>query len=217
MKKIAKESDNNSLEILIKSCKRRAAPFSTATDNVGLNFYNSKNDNVLIFIGSLNKETEYKCLNDLNVISKEELFLSFDSGCVAPTTIDYMLQSFNRYHDESVFGDISYFLQSLEVSKITICYADSMGASKAALVILYNICQKLDIECMPIIIKPALFNGAESSSRDIKDLLAYIGAHKYHIYDEDFSVYKQRHHINNLIDFHDLCKAELLKFATSTL
>jgi hypothetical protein len=216
MKKTEHKSDN-CLDILINSCKKRAAPFTTATENVCLNFYRNKNDNVLIFIGSLNKDIEHECMSDLNVISKEELFLSFDKGCVGPTTIDYMLESFNEYHDKSVLGDISAFLQSLEAIKITICYADSMGVSKAALLVLYKICQQLDIKCLPIIIKPALFKGISSSGRHFKDLLTYIGAHEYHIYDEDFSVYTQRHHINNIIDFQDLCKVELLKFATSIL
>jgi hypothetical protein len=64
----------NYLDILINSCKIQVASSTTATEKIGINFYRN-NDNVLIFIGHLQKETKEKCLNDLDVISKEEIFI----------------------------------------------------------------------------------------------------------------------------------------------
>jgi len=147
------------LNILINSCKKVVSLYSTGMGKVSLNFYRNKNDNVLILLGSGKKEAEYKYLNDLDVISKEELFLRFDTGCVSPSTIDHMLETFAGYHDESVSGDLSSFLQSLEASKIILCYTNSILGSDAALVILYKICQEINIDCRLIITKPALFKG----------------------------------------------------------
>ncbi len=200
----------NHLDILINSCEKKAAPYSTGMGKVGLNFYRNKNDNVLIIIGSLNKESEYKYLNDYDVISKEELFLRFNTGCVGPSTIDVMLKSFNEYHDESVSSDISTFLQSLEASKIIICYTESMGGSDAALVILYKICQQINIDCIPIIIKPALFKG-RILQRNFKDLLVYIDTYTYRIYDEDLCDY------SNGFDLFKTYEVELLKIVNSEM
>jgi hypothetical protein len=207
---------NNYLDILINSCKIEVASSTTATEKIGINFYRNKNNNILIFIGHLKKETEDKCLNDLDIISKEEIFLRLSKGCVAPSSIGYMLESLNEYHDESVTGDISAFLQSLEVSKIILSYTGSMGGAKAALVILHKICQEINVECIPIILKPALFKGASSHDRDFKDLLAYIDKHKYHIYDEDLSLYG-RDLTDKSFNLNNFCEIELLKFANSII
>jgi hypothetical protein len=201
----------NYLDALIKSCKIEVASSTTATENIGINVYRNEN-NVLIFTGHLKKETEDKYLSDLDIISKEEIFLRLSKGCVAPSSIDYMLDSLNEYHDESVTGSISAFLQSLEASKIIICYTGSMGGAKAALVILHKICQEINVECMPIILKPALFKGASSHKRDFKDLLAYIDDDKYHIYDEDLSLYG-RDLTEKSFNLNNFCEIELLKFA----
>ena len=206
----------NCLDILINSCKKEVAPRSTGMGKVGLNLYRNKNDSVLILIGSLNKEAEYKYLNALDVISKEELFLRFFTGCAGPSTIDDMLKSFDEYHDESVSSDISALLQSLEASKIIICYTESMGGSKAALVILYKICQQINIDCIPIIIKPALFKRGICYQRDFKDLLVYIDTYIYHIYDEDFGLYKRGNEAT-LNELNNILEVEILKIADSIM
>ena len=198
------------LDILINSCKNVVSPYSTGMGKVSLNFYRNKNDNVLILLGSANKEAEYKYLNDLDVISKEELFLTFDTGCVGPSTIDHMLRSFDEYYDKRISSDISAFLQSLEASKIIICYTKTWGGGKAALVILYKICQQINIDCISIIINPALFNG-QILQRDIKDLLVYID--KYHIFDEQLCFYEQ----GNEVDIFNTCELEILKIAYSMM
>jgi hypothetical protein len=205
----------NYLDILINSCKIQVASSTTATEKIGINFY-LNNNNVLIFIGHLQKETKEKCLNDLDVISKEEIFIRLSTGCIAPSKIDYMLESFDEYHDESVSGDISAFLQSLEANKIILCYTGSMGGAKAALIILHKICQEINVECIPIILKPALFKGASSHKRDFKDLLVYIDKHKYHIYDEDLSLYG-RDLTDKSFNLNNFCEVDLLKFANSIL
>ena len=204
------------LDILINSCKKQVAPWSTAMGKVGLNLYRNKKDCVLILIGSLNKETEYKYLNDLDVISKEELFLTFSTGCVGPSTIEHMLKSFDEYHVESVSSDITAFLQSLEASKIIICYTKSMGGSTAALVILYKICQQINIDCIPIIIKPALFKGSLEYKLYFKQLLVYIDTNTYLIYDQNVGFYKlgNKATVNEL---NNIWEVELLKIACSIM
>ena len=209
-------TQENCLNILISSCNKKVAPWSTGMGKVVLNFYRNPKGGVLIVIDNSDKEAEYKYLNDLDSISKEEIFLRFNTGCVGPSTIDHMLQSFDEYHDESVASDISVFLQSLETSKIVISYTESMGGAKAALVILYKICQQIDIDCMPIIIKPALFKGATFYRRDFKDLLDYIDTHTYHIYDEDLCLYER----GNSVTWGELkivWVEELLEIACSTM
>lgn len=210
------DKQENCLDILINSCKKQVAPWSTGMGKVGLNLYRNKKDSVLILIGCSNKETEYKYLNDYDVISKEELFLRFSTGCVGPHTIDVMLKSFDEYHDESVSSDISAFLQSLEASKIIICYTESMGGSKAALVILYKICQQINIDCIPIIIKPSLYYGGFSYQRDFKDLLVYIDTHTYHIYDENINMYKRLNE-DRLEELNNICQVEIIKIAYSIM
>ena len=205
----------NCLDILINSCKKVVAPLTTGTGRVGLNFYRNKNDSVLILIGSLNKEAEYGHLNALDVISKEKLFLRFFTGCVGPSTTDHMLKSFDEYYDESISGDISAFLQSLEASKIIICYTEPMGGSKAALVILYKICQQINIDCIPIIIKPGFYYGI-GYQRDFKDLLGYFETSTYHVYDEDIDLYKQRSEAT-LEDLNNAREIGILKIADSIM
>ena len=210
------DKQKNHLDILINSCKKVVAPWSTGMGKVGLNLYRNKKDTVLILIGCSNKKTEYKYLNDYDVISKEELFLWFFTGCVGPSTIDAMLESLDRYYDESISSDISAFLQSLEASKIIICYTESMRGSKAALVILYKICQQINIDCIPIIIKPGLYYGRFGYQRDFKDLLDYIETSTYHIYDENIGLYK-RISEDTLEELGKICEVEILKIACSIM
>jgi hypothetical protein len=107
-------------------------------------------------------------------------------------------------------------LQSLEANKIILCYTGSMGGAKAALIILHKICQEINVECIPIILKPALFKGVSSHKRDFKDLLVYIDKHKYHIYDEDLSLYG-RDLTDKSFNLNNFCEVDLLKFANSIL
>jgi hypothetical protein len=202
----------NGLKVLINSCNIEIASSTTATEKIGINFYRNQNNNVLIYIGSLKKETEEKCLNNLEVISKEELFIRLSTGCIAPSSIDYMLGSFDEYHHKSVLGDISSFLQSLEARKVILCYTNSMGESKAVLVILHKMCQKADIDCIPIILKPALFKGNSSYNRDFKDLLTHIDTHKHHICDEDLSLY-ERQQAGKSLNLNNLCEEEVFIYA----
>jgi len=204
------------LDILINSCKKVVAPYSTGMGEAGLNLYRNKNDSVLILIGNRNKEAEYRYLNDLDVISKEELSLRLFTGCTGPSTIGDMLRSFDEYYDESISSDISAFLQSLEASKIIICYTESMGGSKAALVILYKICQQLNIDCISIIIKPGIFYGRFSYQRDFKDLLICIETSTYHIYDENIDLYKRLSEAT-FEEVTNICEVEILKIAYSIM
>ena len=110
---------------------------------VGLDFYRNENDNVLVCIGCMHKGTDNTYLADLAVISKGELSLKFFTGCVGEASIDQMMRSFDGYHGEGGSDDLSAFLQSLEANKIILCYTRPSGGSRAALVILYNLCQKL--------------------------------------------------------------------------
>ena len=151
---------------------------------VSLDFYRNKNDNVLIRIGCIHKETDHTYLSDLTVISKGELFVKFFTGCAGASSIDEMLASFDELHGERGLNDVSAYLQSLEASKIIICYTRPHGGSRAVLVMLYNICQKLGIACTPIIIKPALFRGPRLYLIDVKYFAGYFDTPNYHIYDE---------------------------------
>lgn len=204
----------NCLDILVNSCKKKVAPWSTGMGSVDLNFYRNKNGNVLIIIGSVNTEIEHKYLIDLDVISKEEIFLRFFTGCVGPSTINYMLESFDEYHDVNVLSDISTFLQSLGASKIILCYTELMGGATATLILLHKICQQVNIECIPIIIKPALINVISSYQRDFNDLLDYFNMHTYHIYGEDFEIIKGNVMCAGL---NNIGKEELLKIANSII
>jgi hypothetical protein len=202
----------NCLKALVNSCKIEITSSTTATEKIGLHFYRNKNNNVLIFIGHLKKEIEDKCLNNLDIVSQEEIFLRLSTGCIAPSSIDYMLESFDEYHHKSVLGDISSFLQSLEARKVILCYTNSMGGAKAVLVILHKICQKADIDCIPIILKPALFKGNSYYNRDFKDLLTHIDTHNHHIYDEDLSLYK-RQQTGKSLNLNNLCEKEVFIYA----
>ena len=208
------DKQKNCLNKLIDSFNK-ASVGSTGVGKVGLDFYRNKNDNVLIRIGCENKKTDYKYLNDYVVISKEELFLTLFTGCVGPSSIDTMLTSFDDYHGETGSSDLSAFVQSLEVNKIIICYTESYGASKAALVILYNICQKINIDCIPIVIKPALFRGVTSYRRDFKNLMGYFDTHKYHIYDEDCLIHRRCDIGAKVSEVDNIVEEELLTIANS--
>jgi len=157
---------------------------------VGLDFYRNKKNNVLIRIGCKNKETDYKYLKDHSVISKGELFVKLFTGCTGLSSIDQMLESFDELHGESGSSDLSAFVQSLKASKIIIFYTSIAGGSNAALVILYNICRKFNIDCLPIIIKPGLFCGPRIYKIDVKYFTGYFDAHNYHIYDQDCLKYR---------------------------
>ena len=159
---------------------------------VGLDFYRNKDDNVLIRIGCMHKGTDNTYLGDLTVISKGELSLKFFTGCVGEASIDQMMRSFYEYHGESGSDDLSAFLQSLEANKIIICYTSPSGGSRAALVILYNICQKLGIDCRPIIIKPASFHGPRLYRIDVKYYAGYFNTPNYLIYDGDCLAHRLR-------------------------
>ena len=159
---------------------------------VGLDFYRNKDDNVLIRIGCMHKGTDNTYLGDLTVISKGELSLKFFTGCVGEASIDQMMSSFDEYHGESGSDDLSSFLQSLEANKIILCYTSPTGGSRAALVILYNICQKLGIDCRPIIIKPASYHGPRLYRIDVKYFAGYFDTPNYLIYDVDCFVHRLR-------------------------
>ena len=168
----------------------KVPPWSTGTGRVGLDFYRNKNDNVLICINCKNTEANSKYLNDYVVISKDELFLTLFTGCIGFSSIDSMLTSFDEYYGEAGSNDLSAFLQSLETNKIIIGYTVGDGGPKAALVILYNLCQKFNIDCTPIIIKPALFKGDRGYVREFKSLIECLDTHNYHIYDEGSLVHR---------------------------
>jgi hypothetical protein len=76
-------------------------------------------------------------------------------------------------------------LLSLKASKIIICYTRLNRGSRALLVMLYNICQKLGTACTPIIIKPALFRGTRIYRIDAKYFAGYFDTPNYHIYDDE--------------------------------
>lgn len=203
----------NCLNKLLNSCKKKAASWPMGAEKVSLDFYRNKNDSVLILIGGLNHEINSKSLNEYEIISKDELFFKTFTGCTGPSSIDQMLMSFDEYHEESISNDISAFLSSLEASKVVICYPLTYGSgSKAALVILYRICQQISIDCIPIIVKPALFNRGRYYQSNFKDLLNYIDTHIYHIYDENLLVYKQTKEITSY-DFRDAWESEILELA----
>ena len=103
----------------------------------------------------------------------------------------------------------------LEASKIIICYTESMGGSTAALVILYKICQQINIDCIPIIIKPGFYYGI-GYQRDFKDLLVYIETSTYHIYDENIDLYKRLSEAT-LEEVTNICEVEILKIACSIM
>jgi hypothetical protein len=151
---------------------------------VGFDFYRDKNDNVSIRTGCIDKETDHTYLSDHAVISKGEVFVKLFTGCTGESSIDEMLTSFDELHGESGSNYLSAFLQSLEANKIILCYTRPNGGSRAVLVMLYNICQKLGIACTPIIIKPALFRGPRLYLIDVKYFAGYFDTPNYHIYDE---------------------------------
>jgi len=165
---------------------------STGESKVGLDLYRNKENNVLICINCKNKEADSKYFNDYVVISKDELFLTLFTGCTGFSTMVDMYSSFYEYHGEAGSNDLSAFLQSLKANKIIICYTLSNGGPSAALLILYDACQKINIDCTPIIIKPALFTGARRYQCHFKPLIDSFDTYKYHIYDEDFLVHRLR-------------------------
>jgi hypothetical protein len=156
-----------------------------------LHFYRNENDNVLVHIGSQNQKTADGYLQEYVVISKDELFLTLFTGCTGPSSIDTMLASFDEYYGESVLNELTAFVRSLEAKKIVLCYYSRGGGSKAILVMLYRICQKIDVDCKPVIIKPALFCGSVAYQRDFKCLIDYFDTHAYHIYDEDCCIHRR--------------------------
>jgi len=166
---------------------------SMGMSKVGLDFYRNENGNVLIHIGSLNKEVTHEYLSENAVISKNELFMTLFTGCTGPSSIDIMLSSFDEYHGESGSSALVTFLQSLEAHKVVICYNRSNGGPKAALVVLYHMCQKINVDCIPIIIKPALFYGNKNYFVDFKSLIGYFETPNYHIYDIHCLVHRLRH------------------------
>ena len=204
------------LNKLIDSCKKKVGPRPMGMEKIGLNFYRNKNKKVLALIGGFNQETENQFLNDYDVISKGEIFLNFFTGCVAPLTINYMLNSFHEYNGENVSSDMSTFIQSLEASKIVMCYANSSGGSNVALVVLYKICQQLKIDCLPIIIKPALWKRSKSYQREFVDLLVYIDTYTYHIYDESLSSYKPKTK-TSVIELNNAISEDLLKIVNKVM
>ena len=159
---------------------------------IGLDFYRNKNDNVLIRIGCMHKKTDNTYLGDLTVTSKGELSLKFFTGCVGEASIDQMMRSFDGYHGEGGSDDLSAFLQSLEANKIILCYTSPSGGSRAALVILCNICQKLGIDCRPIIIKPASLHGPCLYRINVKYYAGYFNRPNHLIYDGGCLVHRLR-------------------------
>jgi hypothetical protein len=151
---------------------------------ISLDFYRNKNDNVLIRPCCIDKEADHTYLSDLAVIIQREVFVKFFTGCAGESSIDEMLASFDKLHGESGSRDLSAFLQSLEANKIIIYYTRPHGGSRAVLVMLYNICQKLGIACAAIIIKPALFCGPRIYLIDAKYFAGYFDKPNYHIHDE---------------------------------
>lgn len=210
------DNQDNRLNELIDSSAKIVTSFPMGMRKIGLNLYRNKNDSVLILIGSFNEGAKYKYLNNYDAISEKELFLRFSTGCTGPSSIDYMLESFDKYHDESVSSDISGFLQSLEASKIVICYSESYGASTAVLVMLYKIFQKINIDCIPIIVKPASFQGRACFKRYFTDLLTFIDTSTYHIYDESLCVYKLGTKITSN-ELKNASQVELLKIVNSIM
>lgn len=204
------------LNKLIKSSTKIVTSFPMGLVHVGLNFYHNTNGNVLILIGSFNEEAKYQYLNDYGAISKGELFLRFSTGCTGPSSIDQMLESFDEYNDGNVSGDISAFLKSLETSKIIICYSELYGASTAIIVMLYSICKKISKDCVPVIIKPASFKGRQCFKLFFIDLLAYLEAYNYLIYDESLCVNKLGAEAT-MNEFKNTCEAELLEIASSIM
>jgi hypothetical protein len=201
------------LSILIKSSEIITTPSPMGITRIGLNLYRNKSGNVLILMGFLNEEVRIQYLNNYDVITEEELFLRFETGCVGPLSIDHMLESFDKYNDKKVSGDISNFLESLKASKIIICYSDLYcGASAAVVAMLYKILKKHK-SFFPVIIKPASFKGRNSLKKNFIDLLVYLGISNYLVYDESLCLIKLGA-TTTLNQFDNSCEAELLEIAS---
>jgi hypothetical protein len=180
---------------------------------IGLNLYRNKSGNVLILMGFSNEEIRIQFLNNYDAITEEKLFLRFETGCVGPLSIDHMLESFDKYNDKKVSGDISNFLKSLKASKIIICYSDLYcGASAAVVAMLHKILKK-NKSFFPVIIKPASFKGRKSLKNNFIDLLVYLGTCNYLVYDESLCLIKLGA-ITTLNEFDNACEAELLEIAS---
>jgi hypothetical protein len=206
----------NCLDKLISSSRKKVANYTTGTSSIGLNIYRNKNSNVLILVGSFRVEAKNKYLNSYDVISEEKLFFRFFTGCTGPSSIDEMLESFDRYHDDEISNDISNLLKSLKASKIIICYKESSGASTAVILMLYKICKKMNQDYVPIIRKPASFKGKRSFKLYFTDLLVYLDTCSHLMYDESLCVNKLGAEIT-FNEFQNVCEAELLEIANSVM
>jgi hypothetical protein len=90
-----------------------------------------------------------------------------------------------------------------------VCYSELYAAS-AVVVMLNKMCEKMQQDYVPVILKPASLKGRLSFECYFTDLLANLDTNKYLIYDENLCVNKLSSAIT-VDQFKNTCEVELLE------